>query len=153
MYGDLTSLVIYDSRIFEPGSHVPRWANSVERGFVMNAKKYAPYRSGTLERGIEGESFRTGGKHWEVHIHSNADHSLYVLRGTYGPITSNRGWIVNKKGKVQRAMLKLSPYGPYPKLYRVSVSGQQAQNFFDDAAEATARTHSSLRGFHPGYGF
>jgi hypothetical protein len=153
MYGDLTSLVIYDSVIFQPGSHVSRWAYSVERGFVRNAKRYAPERTGELMAGIEGEAFKSGPKHWEVHIHSFAEHTLYVLGGTRTPITSSRGMIRYKNGKMGPAMMRLKPYGPYPRIYRAKVRGQEANNFMEEAAEATARTHSSLRGFHPDYGF
>jgi hypothetical protein len=154
MYGGFSSIVIYDSRIFEPGSHVSRWANSVERGFVRHARQEAPVDTGELAAGIHGESFRSGPKHWEVHIHSEAEHTMYVLRGTYGPIRSNRAPYYNSKLKAwinPRMGLRHGSDGPVFK-WAEEVRGQRANDFMGRAAERTAVTHSSLRGFHPDYG-
>lgn len=156
MYGGFSSVVIYDSRIFEPGSHVSRWANAVERGFVRHARNEAPSRSGELIAGIHGESFRSGVKHWEVHIHSEAEHTMYVLRGTYGPIMSSRPPYVDSKGRLVQPKMELRDgAGEFfdPPFYRRKVDGQRANDFMGRAADATARTHSSLRGFYPDYGF
>lgn len=176
---ELTSLVIYDSRIFAIGGHVNRWANSVERRFVMNAKQEAPRRSGELRAGISGESFKSGPKHWQVHIHSDAPHSLYVLQGTTGPIMSNRLWGFRQKVPHLRGPRRgmLNPSKPYstrfdmdwmhshgyalrvragngfPERFALTVRGQSANNFFGRAATATARRHSSLRGFNPGFNY
>jgi len=175
---ELTSLVIYDSVLFEVGHHVSRWANSVERGFVMHAVNEAPMRSGELRSGIHGESFRSGVKHWEVHIHSDAEHSLYVLRGTTGPIMSNRMWNFRERfpyvpgglprvGRVPiirngatvgfkpdlKALhahgyaLRVREGNGFEERFALSVSGQMANDFMGRAAQATARRHSSLRGF------
>lgn len=155
MYGGISSVVIYDSRLFEPGSHVSRWANSVERGFVLHAQEEAPTNTGELVAGIHGESFRVGPKHWEVHIHSEAEHSMYVLRGTTGPITSTRAPYYNTKMKAwinPRMGLRDGSYGPVF-MWAESVRGQRANDFMGRAAVRTANTHSSLRGFYPDYGF
>lgn len=155
MYGGFSSVVIYDSRIFEPGSHVSRWGNAVERGFVRHAQTEAPMNTGELVAGIYGESFRVGPKHWEVHIHSDAPHTMYVLRGTYGPITSNRMPYYNEKMKAwitPRMGLRDGADGPVFS-WRESVDGQRSNDFMGRAAVRTSITHSSLRGFHPDYGF
>lgn len=156
MYGGISSIVIYDSRIFAPGDHVDRWAGSVERGFVARAKEQAPMRSGELVGGIHGESFRAGTKHWEVHIHSEAPHTMYVIRGTYGPIRSTRASYKDSKGRTIMPKMELRDgVGEFfePPFYRLTVAGQRSNNFLARAAEATARRHSSLRGFYPDYGF
>lgn len=154
---ELTSLVIYDSRIFAVGGHVNRWANSVERRFVMNAKQEAPSRSGELRAGISGESFKVGPKHWEIHIHSDAEHTMYVLRGTQGPIMSDAAWaaggVMPDRGQREGHFLNLRPGNGYGYLIRHKVRGQRANNFFGRAADATARRHSSLRGFDPGFNY
>lgn len=150
-----SSLVIYDSVLFQRGHMIHRWANSVERRFVVNAKQAAPKRSGELAGGISGETFKSGPKHWQVHVHSDAPHTMYVLRGTTGPIMSNLGWAggeVDERGRL-RGYMRLQPGNGYGVLYRWSVSGQAANNFFDKAADATARRHPSLRGWDPAYGY
>lgn len=177
---ELTALVVYDSRIFYHGSHVSRWANAVERRFVTNARQAAPVRSGELAANIHGESFRSGVRHWDVHIHSDAEHTMYVLRGTTGPIMSNRMWAFRSRtglrfprgGRIPPSaatrwnelprmdflrqnyyLLRVRAGKGFPETFRISVEGQEANNFFADAADATARRHPSLRGFSPGYGF
>lgn len=179
MQFEFESLVVYDSRVFDPGSHVQRWANRVERNFVRHAMEEAPKRSGELAAGIHGESFRAGPKHWEIHIHSDAPHTMYVLRGTTGPIMSNRMWgfrtnsrTANAPGGLPRggrywdrrqhqwmprmdwlhshgyALRLRAGYG-WPEKFALSVSGQDSNNFMGRAADRTAITNSSLRGFHP----
>lgn len=164
------SLVLYDSVLFQYGGKVHRWANSLERGYVANATRYAPKRSGELAAGIRGETVQYGPKHWQVHIHSEAQHTMYVLRGTTGPIMSRRMWgFRNRTGlryprgamedpsmpyttrikfdwlKGQGYMLKVRPGNGYGLRYSVSVKGQKPNNFFADAHDATARRHRSLR--------
>lgn len=175
---EVSGLVIYDSRLFQIGSHVSRWANSVERGFVMHAMNEAPVRSGELVAGIHGESFRSGVKHWEVHIHSDAEHTMYVLQGTTGPIMSNRMWNFRLKfphvpgglprvgridlggGRFKPNLQALHAHGyalrvragnGFAERYAIKVRGQQANDFMGRAAQATARRHSSLRGFAAGF--
>lgn len=181
---ELTSLVIYDSVIFQRGHMVHRWANSVERGFVMHARQEAPMRSGELRAGISGETFKSGPKHWQVHIHSDAEHTMYVLRGTTGPIMSNRMWgfrqrFPNVPGGLPRGgrepiirngvtvgyranmkwmhahgyALRVRAGNGFPQRFALKVRGQESNNFFGRAATATARRHSSLRGFNPGFNY
>lgn len=141
-------VVIYDSILFERGRDVRRWAEAVERRFTNNARMKAPSRSGGLRAGIHGRVDREGPKYLTATITSEAEHTMYVLRGTTGPIMSDGAWNgeVNEKGKPPP--MRFSNPNP-PRSFQVVVSGQEAQNFFDDAAKATARRHSSLRGFSP----
>ena len=129
--------------------------------------------------GIEGESFKSGPKHYEVHIHSHADHTMYVLRGTTGPIMSRRMWGFRQKYPGLRAprgglvnpaspmrskidlgwmhahgyALRVRAGNGYPERFALKVRGQSANNFFARAADRTAVTNSSLRGFSPGVNY
>ena len=172
-------IVIYDSVLFYPGHHVSRWANDTQRGFTMAAKAAAPVRSGELVAGIHGESHKAGPKQYEAHIFSEAPHTMYVVKGTHGPIMSNRMWgfrsnprYASAPGGLPRVgrttlpsgaivpdmralhangyALRVRPGNGFPGHFAISVSGQEANNFFDTAATVTARSHSSLRGWHPG---
>lgn len=147
---ELEAVVIYDSILFERGHMIRRWAEAVERNFTSNAKKAAPMRSGELIAGIYGSVSRTGVKHLETTIWSTAPHSLFVLKGTHGPITSTRA--TDARGRPPGKM-RLAPGNGYGVLFRESVSGQDANNFFAVAAWRTASRHPSLRGFSPGFGY
>lgn len=147
----LEALVIYDSVLFNRTGQVRRWAESLNRRFVANAKVAAPMRSGELVAGIHGEVARIGPRHLQTLIYSEAPHSLWVLGGTYGPITSDRPVTITDEGEVKIPHMRLRPGNGYGVLFRTAVSGQRANNFFADAAAATARVHSSLRGFSPTY--
>lgn len=169
-------LVIYDSVLFGVGHNVRRWAEAVERGFTLNARMLAPARTGELKAGIHGEVRRVGPKHLETIIYSDAPHSLYVLKGTTGPIMSNRMWRFRNNPKYANVpfgiprggrigpegrhvdmnwmhahgyALKLRPGNGFPGMFKLQVRGQEANDFFARAAEVTARTHSSLRGYSP----
>lgn len=157
MFAGLGAVVIYDSVLFNRTGQVRRWADGVERGFTMNARRAAPYRSGDLVAGIHGYTERLGPKMIQAIIESTADHTWYVLAGTTGPIVSTRllatGWSFGMPiGRKAPAMGPLPPHGGHRGGFKKIVSGQAANNFFDTAAEATARTHPSLRGFHPDVG-
>lgn len=170
-------LVLYDSVLFQYNGKVGRWARSLERGFTHNAQQAAPVRSGELRAGIHGHAQHTGPRHWTMEVFSDARHTLFVLRGTTGPIMANRLYrfqartgiefprggrtytpgrgFLPKKDFLQanNYMLRVRAGNGFPENYQISVSGQDANNFFADAATATARRHSSLRGFSPGYNF
>lgn len=145
---EVVALVIYDSVLFNRTGQVRRWADAVERGFVFNAKKAAPSRSGALRAGIWGNVERIGPVHLQTIIQSDSEHTMYVLKGTTGPIMTDRMW---EEG--ERKAMKLRPGGGYPEQYAFTVEGQFPNNFFEKAAEATARRHPSLRGFDPDFVF
>jgi hypothetical protein len=147
---ELEAVVIYDSVLFNRTGQVRRWADSLERNFTNAARAAAPARSGELVAGIHGYVERIGPRHLQTIVMSEAPHSLYVLAGTTGPITSTR--LTNAKG-TGPAMLRLKPGGGYPALFREAVAGQEANNFFAVAARATARRHPSLAGWDPDFGY
>lgn len=169
------ALVLYSSVLFDrvgPPSTVRAWAERLERRFTANAKEFAPIRSGELRAGISGEVTRTGSHQLDTIIRSDAPHSLYVLKGTTGPIYSRRmfgfrgrtglryprggAFIVGARQvpnipflRERGYLLKVRAGRGFPQRYAVSVSGQEANNFFLAAASATAMRHSSLVGFAP----
>lgn len=147
---EMEAVVIYDSRLFNRTGQVRRWADRVERRFTSNARAFAPVRSGELASSIHGYVARDGPVHLTTTISADADHALYVLGGTTGPIFSSRP-IDAETGKWP--YMRLRPGNGYPQLFRTSVAGQTANNFFGKAATATARRHSSLRGWDPQYGY
>lgn len=172
------SLVVYDSVLFYPGRDVHRWALRTQRRVEGNAKRFAPVRSGELRNGISGETFKYGPKHWQVHVHSDAPHTLYVIKGTKGPIMSRRMWgfrqrtglsvprggarsgnPTNPRGynmnflREQGYLLKVRPGKGFPMRYALTVEGQSANNFLAAAMDASARTNRSLRRWEPAWGY
>lgn len=152
------ALVIYDSRLYGRTGQVRRWAERVERRFTFNAIQAAPERSGDLRAGIFGNVDRIGPNRLETTIASTADHTMYVLKGTTGPIMSDELWAQGgidgaiaalPEGEPIRGWMRLRPGNGFGVMFRLEVSGQRPQNFFAEAAAATARRHSSLRGFSP----
>lgn len=170
-------LVLYDSFLFSRAGKVGRWAQSLERGFTNNTERAAPERSGALKAGIHGHASQVGPRHWVMEVFSDARYTLFVLRGTTGPIMANRlfrfqartGIEFPRGGRIRHAsgffmpnmeflkknnyLLRVRAGNGYGEHYAISVSGQEANNFFATAAEMTARRHRSLRGFSPGYNF
>lgn len=153
MAGAITSLVIYDNVLFDYYGQIHRWAIGLERRFTWNARQAAPvnkrpfkshwqhlagfaYR-GALQRNITGSVQKVGPKHFQTIIHSRAPYTLYVLRGTTGPITPAEGSYM---------IVPRNPgFGTHQRLR--SVSGQRPQNFLQTAAAQTAARHPSIRGF------
>lgn len=174
----LTGFVIYDERMYQGRGHVVYdWGHRIERNFTMWAKEEAPIRSGELRAKISGSMVRTGVRALTTTIETAAPHSLYVIRGTTGPIYSRRMWGFRNKFphlKYPRGGGLLSQFfGPpdllalhgrgyalrvragkgFPERLAVSVSGQRANNFMGRAATRVAARHSSLAGFEPGINF
>lgn len=158
-------VVVFDEKMYvRPFGTVVRWMDRVVLAFEVNAKKYAPEQTGNLRAGIHGNTTKVGPKQLEGTIESTAPYSLYVLRGTRGPIMSNRAWGLthgdpdrfhmlwreNKKTgrRVARRgmMLRFHSTETGQLIITAAVSGQSANNFLLEAWAATARTHSSLRG-------
>jgi hypothetical protein len=161
----LGPVVIFDEKMYHGTGVVKRWADRLGANFTKNAVLEAPEYTGRMKEEIEGTVTSTGPKQIEATIASNAPYSLYVLKGTTGPIYSNRAWntmqatglsfgqISRKKkskgqsiGDARRGMfLKFEGYDG--KSHTVaSVSGQGANNFLGRAWVKTARTHPSIRG-------
>lgn len=137
------AVVVYDSRLYMRTGKIGRWSESLKRRFVGHAIREAPERGGALKRGIWGQMHpEPAQKRTEVTIHSDAKHTMYVLKGTTGPIVSD-GYMAGDPG----SKLKVRAWGGYKQRAMTSVSGQSANNFMARAAARTAVTNRSLRGF------
>ena len=144
---------MYDETMYQGTGLVRRrWANSIERNFVMWAQaeivSSGAVRSGELLLGIHGSVVRTGPRKLEVYIESQAEHSMWVIQGTTGPIMTTERWM-----GVSNKPMALRPGNGWPAMRRAEVAGQRPNNFMGRAADRVARRHSSLRGFSPGVTF
>lgn len=150
MPAEITSMVVYDSKLFERGHMIRRWAEGVERSFTRFAIEEAPINKrankgpgalpvGSLKAGIHGGVERIGPAFLQTIISSSAPYSLYVLRGTKGPITS--------RGAPGFLRLPRNPAFGGRRTRFYAVSGQSANDFLGRAAVRTAARHPSLRGF------
>ena len=159
-------VVVFDEKMYvRPFGTVVRWMDRVVLAFGMHARKYAPVQTGQLVAGIKTDIDKVGPKQLNGTIASTAPYSLFVLRGTTGPIMSNRAWGLtqgdpdrffmlwtkpSKKTGRMRArrgmMLRFTSTITGTQIVRAAVRGQHANNFLLEAWAATARTHPSLRG-------
>lgn len=165
-------VVTYSSVLYRRTGLVGRWAHSLERRFVLHAKAAAPKRSGELAGGISGQVELSPGAHTaEIAIFSAAPHTKYVVGGTTGPIMSRRMWgYRDRTGMDLPRLMRLPGLGTdmvaghragyvlkvragkgFGQHLAISVSGQDANNFFAEAARRTAVTNPSLRGFSPSF--
>lgn len=164
-----TRMVVTDTKLFNVGGDVRRWAERVETRFTANAIFEAPYGGdsgrfnksranaaypvGSLKGSISGYVSRVGPRHLQTIISVDVPYAIYVLKGT--------GRIYSKSAR-EPGSQRFSPIGPgqgglyipanpaggWPTSHlRQSVKGQTANPFLDRAFAKTARTHSSLRGF------
>lgn len=165
----IEGIVITDTVLFNRTGDVRRWADRVEAAFTRHAIEQAPsgaetgriHKSranasepvGSLKAGISGSVNRVGPRQLETLVYSTASYSLYVLKGT-GTIFSKSARIpAGEPGAGQFAPLEGAglylPANPGwgKSKVRQRVRGQRANNFLQAAFDATARTHSSLRGY------
>lgn len=146
---EIVGLVIYDSRLFNRGSHVARWAYSVAARFETAARLHAPvnkrpnkspwyasYPVGALAESISTNAERIGPKHWQIAAYVDVPYAEFVISGTQGPITAT---------SADYMTLPRNPSYPQGRR-RFTVSGQAPNNFLSQAAATTARAHPSLRG-------
>lgn len=164
-----TKVVIFDQHLYRPTGLVGKWMTLVTGHFVEHAKHYAPERTGELREGISGGTQQVGERQVEGHISSSAPHTMYVLKGTTGPIMSNTRWAsggapatgVEWRGKGSaRKQVRFRKKGFWLKLpedewgdggFYSEVSGQEANNFLLKAWAATARNHRAIRGVSSGF--
>lgn len=90
MSAELVAVVVFDELLFKPGGQVHRWMTLLCTHFQAHAIAEAPKRSGELKAGIASHAEPFGVKQMRGTIESNAPHSLYVLKGTTGPIVSRK---------------------------------------------------------------
>ena len=179
--GYISKVVVFDRDLYKPGHMVHRWVTLVTTNFVLHAKELAPIRSGELKAGISGDTHQVGERQVEGSIESAANHTMFVLRGTTGPIMTTRmfanpegatselwGVIDPKTGKFTRKHIKgaerkrhivrnkgywlrVRAGNGYSEHIAGSVSGQEANNFLADAWRRTARNHKAIRGRMPSF--
>lgn len=160
---ELTGLVVTDSKMFNRTGTVGRWAETVNVRFTANAKAEAPhgadtgrinktgsYPVGSLRDSITGDVDRIGPRQLQTTISVGVPYALAVLKGT-GP------WIFAKSARdeggrfvsLEEGVGMYIPANPGwgKSLMRQRVRGQSANNFLERAFAATARRHSSLRGY------
>jgi hypothetical protein len=165
---ELVGLVIYDSKMYNPGGTVRRWAERVEKKFTLNAIAEAPdgadsgrvnktsansmYPVGSMKRNITGEVRRVAPRHLQTTVSVNVPYALHVLKGTGTIYAKPQNRIpAGQPGGGQfaegRVGMVLPPNLGFKAGVRVkSVSGQRANPFLDRAFVRTARSHPSLRG-------
>lgn len=178
--GVLVKTVVFDQDLYKPGHMVNKWMHLVTQRFTSHAKDIAPHRSGELRAGISGSARQVGVRQVEGVIASRANHTMFVLRGTTGPIRSTRGFAnpegrqselwgsVNKAGKfttrnikgAERKQYKIKNPGywlrvragnGYGEHIAFEVNGQHANNFLLAAWRRTANNHKAIRGKMPAF--
>jgi hypothetical protein len=169
-HAEVTGIVVTDTKLFNRTGDVGRWAEKVNLAFVRHALNEAPVSSGEGQRrwparaqtsiypgalrdSIEGEVVRVGPRQLQTTVSVNVFYALYVIKGT-GTIWSKTartegGQFQALEGGQQGGMrLPAQPW--IGALTRQRVRGQSPNNFLGRAFDATARTHSSLRGYTMG---
>ena len=169
LHAEITAIVVTDTKLFNRTGDVGRWAARVETAFTAHAIVEAPssllsgrpnksranaaYPSGSMKERISGEVVRVGPRQLQTTVLVDVPYAMYVIKGT-GPIFSKSARIPKgEPGAGQFAPLgegggMFLPAQPWVgSKVRQHVRGQSANNFLGRAFDATARTHSSLRGF------
>lgn len=97
MASSITRIVIFDQGLYHGNGDVIAWMRKITAKFAAEAILAAPVRSGELRAGIDGSVRFLGQRQLEGAIRSRARHTMYVLRGTTGPISTNR-YFANPSG-------------------------------------------------------
>lgn len=165
----LSRVVVFDQGLYHGNGDVIEWCRKITAKFTAEAIRYAPVRSGELVSGISGSVNHVGERQVEGIIKSVAPHTMYVLRGTKGPISTAKYkadpggatlmlWKDVKDphtGRTRRRKVPVRQKGFYmripasefgPAFFATEVSGQRANNFLLLAWRATARNHRAIRG-------
>lgn len=166
----IEAIVVTDTKLFNRTGNIGRWAESVNTSFVLHAREMAPssllsgrpnksranaaFPSGSMKLRISGGVNRVGPRQLETVIYVDVPYAMYVIKGTPALIFSKsaRGAAGSGVGgqflPLEEGVGMYLPGQPaWKSRFRQRVRGQRANNFLDQAFNATARTHSSLRGF------
>lgn len=163
MSGSITRVVVFDQYLYHGKGDVYQWCRKITTRFGREARHYAPVRSGELREGISTDTSQVGVRQVQGVISSSAPHTMYVLKGTTGPIMSNKHWANPTGGTVElwkgkgkdRKRVRVRQKGHYMHLpegngfdshFTMEVDGQQANNFLLKAWRGTARDHRAIRG-------
>jgi len=93
----LGAVVIFDELLYKPGGQVHRWMTLLCEHFEGHAQRSAPTRSGALRAGIWSHAEPFGVKQMRGTIASEAEHTMYVLRGTGYPVRGRGGQIFARR--------------------------------------------------------
>lgn len=142
----IRSVVIVDDSMYHGKGIVIRWVGIVTRKFARDARLFAPMRSGRLKAGIRAGTPRNPfRKVVQGTISSSAPHTMYVLKGTHGPIMSNALWAAGgTPGPGRKMAVGRNLWPPVTPMF--VVSGQRANNFMAKAWASTGAAHPAIRG-------
>jgi hypothetical protein len=159
--------VVTDTKLFNRTGDVGRWAEAVNVAYVSHARRHAPvdkrqnksransmYPVGALAASIFGEVTRVGPRHLQTLIYVDVPYALYVIKGTSTIFAKAARAPAGSPGGIGGQFVPLEGRGMYipanfglKSRYAQRVRGQRANPFLDLAFDATARRHSSLRGY------
>lgn len=93
----LSTVVVFDELLYRPGGQVHRWMTLLTGHFETHAKHEAPVRSGELRAGIHSHAEPVGVRQMRGTIASEAEHTMFVLRGTGHPVKGRGGNIYARR--------------------------------------------------------
>lgn len=171
--GFFTRIAIADERLYHDGGDVKEWLRGVGKEMSRNSKAACPVRTGNLKRSVR-MSIRgsLGVKLVETTIGTNMPYANYVLKGTTGPIMSDKLWSYGGVLRKGRGLVKISyrrrnkktnrmktfyrwvpepgtalavGRNPWPPVTpRFEVRGQRPHNFLARGYRLTAARHPGL---------
>lgn len=154
-----TGMVVVDSKLYDRGHMIRRWAEGIERNFEYFVIDEAPLNKranksngqppGELKAGLFVTTERPGPRQLLVVVQSLAPHTKFVAGGTADQIFPNSSRLF----KIPINPGFMGPGRPTPRdaarggtLHR-RISGQARNQFFERAYVRTAARHPSLRPF------
>jgi|GEM_PF-2709613 len=177
--GVFSRVVVIDRHLYRPGGQVHRWVTLASTHLSMYAKAECPVRSGELRRSIRSTTRQVGDRQCEGTLAVTANHTMFVLMGTTGPIMTTKRFAnpegayvtlwgsinpVTKKFtrkhikgakrreyevRVKGYHLRVRAGNGYNEHLAETVNGQAANNFLLRAWRKTARRHRPLSGGMP----
>lgn len=146
--------------LYKTGHMVNRWFRRLAGRLEDDVRAAAPMRSGDLKAGIRGRVDADPSQHhMTLNLEFNAPYSLYVLRGTTGPIFTKKGWetgigngksfilVPGKYGFMQQNQpgywMRFGGWG-YPWVWKDAVAGQKQNNFLLTGWRKTASHHRAM---------
>jgi len=161
--GVYTRVTIFDERMYTGRGVVARWMDRVTRRFGREARAHAPVRTGELRARITATQRRKAMRMLEGRIGSNANHTMFVLKGTAhqgtGYIYTHLGWALRGAPWQQRLVrdpttgrmkarpgttLAVGKSQGHETHRAFRVHGQRENNFFRAAWNATAATYPAI---------
>lgn len=153
-----TGMVVTDSKLYDRGHMVRRWADGIARNFEVFVIEEAPLNKryntghgspGGLKAGLFTNVERVGPRHLLTTVHSLAPYTKYVAGGTADQIFPNAGRLFKipiNEGFMAPGRPTARDLARGATLHRV-IRGQERNQFFERAYVRTAQRHPSLRPF------